>query len=85
MKLLYHNTTGEVWYAVYDLDLFKFKHTTNIPLSEFNIDEIDPENLDICFDLFRTQWKFNDAWQRKYYIENNELYVRDGWTEQIFI
>lgn len=80
MKLYYNLTTGEVFYAVYSRDEYAFSHTTNIPLSLFEIDEIEG-NPDLCRDLKKTEWKFNDAGQRKYYILARELYSRDGWQE----
>ena len=85
MKLYYNPTGGEVFYAVFESDLFKFFHTTNIPLSVFDIDEVVPDNQVLCQDLKRTEWKFNEAGQRKYYIQAGELYARDGWQEQIVI
>lgn len=84
MKLYYELTNGEVFYAVYDKDRFTFHHTTNIPLSEFEIDEVIG-NEALCRDLKRTEWKFNEQGQRKYYIQANELYSRDDWQEMIII
>ena len=84
MKLYYEPITGDVYYAVYSKDEFSFSHTTNIPLSLFEIDEIEG-NPDLCRDLKRTEWKFNEQGQRKYYILANELYSRDGWTEMMFV
>lgn len=54
MKLYYETTSGEVYYAVYDRDRFMFSHTTNIPLLEFEIDEI-AGNEELCRDLKRTE------------------------------
>lgn len=85
MKLYYSTTNGEVYYAIYSRDLFSFSHTTNIPLSEFTIDEVAPDNKDLCRDLKRTEWKFNEQGQRKYYISAGQLFSRDGWIEQIII
>jgi len=85
MKLYYSTQSGEVLYALFEAEVFGFKHTTNILLSILEIDEIYPENKEICIDLKRTVPLFDDQGQRKYYIENGELYDRDGWTEQIII
>ncbi|HCJ66981.1 MAG TPA: hypothetical protein DHV62_06570, partial [Elusimicrobia bacterium] len=63
MKLYYDNS-GDVYYTVYDKDIFGFAHTTNIPLSEFDIDEINPDNKNVCIDIKRTEWKFNEQGQR---------------------
>ena len=82
MKLYYHTITGEVWYAVYDKDLFAFSHTTSIPLLTLDVDEI-PGNEQICSDIHKTQWKFNISGDRKYYILGGEVYSRDGCKEFI--
>ena len=78
MKLLY-DTTGKIYYAVYDSDYFRFTHSTNIPLSEFNIDEIGTNNV-VCIDLVRTLYRTDINGLGKYYIQNNELYSRDNWV-----
>ena len=82
MKLLYAET-GEIMSAVYDSDWFKFKHSINIPISEFQIDEVAPDNKEICFDLSRTVHKKNAEGLGKYYIESGELHSRDGWQEYV--
>ena len=82
MKLYYEPITGEVYYAVYSRDEYMFSHTTNIPLSLFEIDETNGNEI-LCRDLKKTEWKFNDAGQRKYYIQTVELFSRDGWVEQL--
>ena len=79
MKILYNNLDGKIFYVVPDKDWFYFRHTTNIPLAELQIDEIAPENQDTCLDLVRTLNKTDINGQGKYYIENGELYSRDGW------
>ncbi|MBE7414742.1 MAG: hypothetical protein HS130_05715 [Deltaproteobacteria bacterium] len=53
MRLLFNPADGEIFYAIRDADWFWFAHTTNIPLAEFDIDEVAPENKDICMDLRR--------------------------------
>jgi len=80
MKLHYRTDNGEVYYAVWSRDEYMFTHTTNIPLSTFDIDEMSGNEI-ICLDLVKTQGKSNSARQRKYYILNNELYSVDGWIE----
>ncbi len=81
MKLYYNSENGEVLYAVYDKDLFNFIPKTNLSLLELDIDEIIPNNKTICIDLTKTQWRFNEVGQRKYYIQSGDLYSRDGWEE----
>ena len=84
MKLFYNS--DKIYYSVTDKDVFFFTHSTNLPLTELEIDEIDPENKAICLDLIRygnTQ-TVNEAGETKYYIENGELNVRDNWIEKTY-
>jgi len=83
MKLLYNSDDGEIFYAVYDADSFKFTHTTNIPLSEFVIDEVDPDNKEICLDVSASVFKKDINGLGKYYIEiyDGMLTSRDNWQE----
>ena len=81
MKLFYDSITGDIFYAVYDMDLDSFTHTTNIVLTEFEIDDFVIQNKDICIDLKKTEWKFNIQGQRKYYMLGGYLYERENWQE----
>lgn len=83
MKLLYNNTDGKIFYAVPDKDLFWFTHSTNIPLAELDIDEVDPTNKAICLDLVRTCNKVDDAGLGKYYLSGGQVMQRDGWVERV--
>lgn len=83
MKLLYTTSTGEIMASVYNIDWFKFTHSINIPISEFEIDEVFPDNKDICFGLYKYTGRVNSEGLGKYYIENGELFERDGWEEAI--
>jgi hypothetical protein len=78
MKLLY-DSTGKIYYSVYDRDWFSFIHHTIIPLSEFTIDEISEVNKKVCADLVWSNYKKDINGLGKYYIENKELYLRDNW------
>jgi len=80
MKLHYRTDNGEVYYAVWSKDEYMFQHTTNLPLSNLEIDEMNG-NEELCIDLVKTQGKTNSAGQRKYYVQADELYSRDGWQE----
>lgn len=82
MKLFYNENA--IYYSIYDKDLFCFSHTTNLPMSEFYIDEIDPDNKSLCADLVRygNQHVTNKDGQPKYYINNGELYSVDDWVEK---
>lgn len=85
MKILYDNNNGKVYYSVYDTDWFKFSHTTNIPLTELEIDEVDPTNKEVCIDLIKygNISRVDINGDNKYYIENDELHSRDDWEEYI--
>lgn len=80
MKILHIN--GKIIQAVYDKDWFSFENTSN-NASILEIDEIAPENQGICLDIVRTLNKTDIKGQGKYYIENGELYSRDGWQEYV--
>lgn len=83
MKLLYNAVNGEIFYIIPDRDAFMFRHTTTIPLSEFEIDEVSPDNQNPCHDLYKMQGKRDINGLGKYYIQGGELYERDGWEEFI--
>ena len=84
MILLYDSTLpGEVFYAVYQYDWERgFSHSTNIPLSEFEIQD-EVQNAALCADLVHTQNKRDATGQRKYFMDNPgpALNERDGWVE----
>lgn len=82
MRLLYNSEDGEIFYAVPERDWFWFAHTTNIALSLFEIDEVAPENKDICIDLRRVTGKADAEGRGKYYMSGGRLYEREGWTEE---
>lgn len=79
MKLLCSIENGDVYYAVYDRDAYGFNHTTHLPLFEFNIDEISPDNENICIDLKRSEHAVSMGGRRKYQVINGGLESLDGW------
>lgn len=81
MRLLFNADDGEIYYAVPERDWFWFAHTTNIPLSELDIDEVAPENKDICMDLRRVAGKADSEGRGKYYVGSGQLYEREEWVE----
>jgi hypothetical protein len=83
MQLLYNPVDGEIFYAIYNNDIFRFTHTTNIPLSEFIIDEVEPDNKLICLDVQKTVLQKDVNGLGKYYIDEGELHSRDGWQEYV--
>ena len=83
MKLLYNEIDGKIFYAVPDDKWFYFSHSTNIPLTEKSIDEVDPDNKDLCIDLIKTLNKVDASGDAKYYIDvDGDLAVVDGWVEK---
>ena len=84
MKLLYNPIDGEIFYTVKEVNLFWFRHTTNIPLAEVVIDEIEPNNKDICSDLLWVTGRTNVEGKGKYYINAlSQLMEREGWVEYV--
>lgn len=86
MILYYDDTNGKIYYAIYEKDVFAFEHTTNITLSEFEVDEVDPTNKSLCIDLHRlgsSLLHVDSNGDGKYYIDTGELYERDGWEEYL--
>ncbi len=84
MKILYDANDGKIYYVVSDVHLFYFTHSTNIPLTEFEIDEVGP-NAATCVDLARTRGRLDVDGDPKYSMIDNagtwELHEKDGWEE----
>lgn len=83
MKLLYNTVDGEIFYAVPDINCFYFRHTTNISLDEYAIDEIDPDNKNICQDLLAHVGRTDKNGLGKYYMDSGTLMEREGWAEHM--
>jgi len=86
MKLLINPTTDEIWYAMRDAGILFFKHTTNITLTEATVDEVSPDNVEICQALDRhNHFAVNEQGQRRFYISEYTDPVtigeRENWTE----
>lgn len=67
----------------YDKDIFPLY---TIPFSlyyEMIVDEINPDNKEMCFDLKQTVNKIDDTGENKYHIEIEDelpvMYEKDGW------
>lgn len=84
MKILYNIKDGKIFYAVPDKGWFWFTHSTNTPLTEMTIDEVDSINKLICIDLVRTCNKIDDIGDSKYAIVNNQLVEKIDWQEKIY-
>jgi len=89
MKLLFNNLDGRIFYSVYDSEYFRFTHTTNIGLTEFEVDEIGTVNKITCRDLayYGNDRRTDVNGDPKYHMVDNagtwELHERDGWEEFI--
>ena len=79
MKIYYANSSGKLLAANYDRDDFKWKNTINIPYSVYELDELDNA---LCFEMAHAPYKFNDAGESKYYINNGILMERETWVER---
>lgn len=73
--------------AVYDRDAFASPVTIGYAYGVLEIDEVDPDNKDICHDLSINAGKVDSAGEAKHYIliEANEpvLYKKENW-EAVF-
>lgn len=83
MKLLFDANTGKIYHFVLDKDWFIFRHTTQLHLSIFEIDELIPDNQSIYRELILYKDILDINGDKKYYMYNNsgtwELHQRDNW------
>lgn len=82
MKIIYNPTDGSIFNAVLERDILTFSHSINVATQELTIDEI-PENQLVITDLYKKVGKIDSQGLGKYYIQNGELFERDGWQEFI--
>ena len=85
MKILYDNTNGKIYYAVKDSDYYWFEHSTNIPLTVLDVEEIE-DNKTLCHDLkekisHRAGGKLDDSGETKYTVDKGVIKEKVGWTE----
>lgn len=89
MKIYYINQEYEagkrrIVAANFDRDDFSWKNTINVPYSVLGVDEVEPENKGICFDLVRSCGRIDLNGQGKYYVGNDgNLYEVEGWEEYV--
>lgn len=83
MKIYYDNNTGKIYYAVKDKDVFWFSHTTNIPLTELDIEEID-DNKDQCHDVMKNYKKLDEKGEGKFTIEEGVVVTNNSFEEYNF-
>lgn len=87
MKIYYENTEYQIGKkrilaANYDRDDFSWKNTINIPYTILSIDEIAPENKDICIDVVNKQGRLDQSGEGKYFINSSgQLCENEGWQE----
>ena len=87
MKILYDNTNGKIYYTVRDVDYFWFTHSTNIPLTVLDVEEIE-ENKTLCHDLKEkighyAGGKVDDSGDGKYTIDKGAIKEKANWEEKI--
>jgi len=93
MKLLFDATTGKPYHAVYENRWIEFTHTTNIPLTEMEVDEVSPDSKPYLKDL-STYWnqhrldingnpKYYAAWLYDEDLETEtwQAVMRENWVE----
>lgn len=80
MKILHVN--GRIVAAVPDADWFFFIDGANGTVV-VEVDETGSYNKVICADVIRYLNRVDAYGLGKYYIENGELFVRDGWIEYV--
>ena len=80
MKVYHINT--KIIQVNYDRDEFSWQNTTN-NAEVLEVDEITPNNKDICIELMRYQNRVDINGLGKYYVLAGDLYEREGWQEFI--
>lgn len=90
MRLTFDANTGYIIQTVYDRDIFSTKALSGAAaFTDFDIDEVAPNNKDLCFDLARSLGRTDNQGRQKYYMVNNagiwELHETDGWTERAMV
>lgn len=81
MKIFYYTLTGEIIQAVKSQDIFWQEDSIQFAYDILEIDELSPENKNLCIDIVKTQGKVNSEGLHKYYIVAGDLYERDSWEE----
>ena len=74
----------QIFYSVPDARMFYFSHTTNIPLETIEVEEVDPENKELCNDMLRFAQlgKVDENGLGKYFVDDSgEIVERLGWEE----
>ena len=88
MRILFNNADGKIYYAVPDRDWFMFHHSTQISLTEFEIDEVAPNNQTACHELYHGYGttRVDAAGDPKYFMFDNagtwELHEKADWVEE---
>ncbi|MHB0976905.1 MAG: hypothetical protein ACYC1U_06895 [Candidatus Aquicultorales bacterium] len=88
MKILYdlrEYAPGKrlILHAIPEKDLFYFSHTTNVPLGELAIDEIEANQF-VCQSVLAFQGKVDEHSEPRYFVDGNgDLCVNEGWEEYV--
>jgi hypothetical protein len=85
MKIFYDPKTGEIYYAVKEVDYSYFTHTTNIPLEIGEIPEDDETYRTVRVALLENQGKRDKEGKCRFYVDTTTMEVveREGWQEWV--
>jgi len=83
MKIYYSQSSGEIIKIVSQFREFWTDIKISYPYSVLEIDEIDPENKELCSDLKGVQGQVDVNGDAKYYMSGGELYERDNWESYV--
>lgn len=79
MKVVYSIENGEIIDAVYDIYWFSHFDPPNIPYSTVEVDEVAPDNREICRALSRSIGKVDRLGRQRFYVLGGEIWEREGW------
>jgi len=85
MKIFYDPKTGEIYYAVKDIDYPYFTHSTNVPLEIGEIPENDETYRAVRVALLESQGRRDKEGKGRFYIDTTTMEVveREGWQEWV--
>ena len=85
MKIFYDPKTGEIYYAVKDIDYPYFTHSTNVPLEIGEIPENDETYRAVRVALLESQGRRGKEGKGRFYIDTTTMEVveREGWQEWV--
>jgi hypothetical protein len=79
MKVVYSVENGEIIDAVYDIYWFTHFNPPNCAHATIEVDEIAPDNRDICRALSRSIGKVDRQGRQRFYVRYGEIWERENW------